>query len=91
MPLQSTLGTLDSGIVVRACAGIQTLISWTLRLQSIAQTCSPTSNCFGLFRPSKSSCYSIFCINNIFVIFIVEEGGGGATSIASKNSIPPRF
>ena len=49
MPLQSTLGTLDSGIAVHSYTGIQMWISCTLGLQSIAQTCRQTINCFGLW------------------------------------------
>ena len=38
VPLERTRGTLDSGIAVHSCTRIEMLISWTLGLQSIAQT-----------------------------------------------------
>ena len=37
LPLQTTRGTLDSGIAIHSCTLIKMWISWTLGLQSIAQ------------------------------------------------------
>ena len=41
-----------SRIAVHSDTGIQVWISWTLVLQSIAQTCTPTSSCLRLFTHS---------------------------------------
>ena len=43
----------DSGIAVHPYTGIHMWISWTLGLQSIAQTCRPTGNNFRLFTPTS--------------------------------------
>ena len=47
------LFSLDSGIAVRSSIGIQMWSSWTLGLQSIAQTYRPTRNNFRLFTPTN--------------------------------------
>ena len=38
VPLKRTWGTLDCGIALHPCTGIQMWISWALGLQSLAQT-----------------------------------------------------
>ena len=44
-PLKRTWGTLDSGIAVHSYASIQMWVSWTLGLQSIAQTSTNKQEC----------------------------------------------
>ena len=52
VPLNSTLGSLDSGSAVRTYTCTQMWIRWTLGWQSIAQTCRPTIKSIGFMSTS---------------------------------------